>query len=44
MKHKIIATNISAFNALLDELIRRLEQVGEKIVKAKFLFNHDPYP
>ena len=36
MKHKIMAIDPAAFNALFDNLIRRLEQVGEKIVKVKF--------
>lgn len=41
MKHKIIASNLSAFDTLFDNLIRRLEQVGEKVVKAKFSFSND---
>lgn len=44
MKHKIIATDIEAFNTLFDDLIRRLELVSEKIVKAKFSVKHDLVP
>ena len=30
MKHKIMAIDLAAFNAIFDNLIRRLDQVGEK--------------
>lgn len=41
MKHKVIASNLAAFNTLFDDLIRRLEQVGEKIVKTRFTWDND---
>lgn len=41
MKHKVIASTLMAFNTIFDELIRRLEQVGEKIVKSRITLHHD---
>lgn len=41
MKHKIIASNLSAFNILFDALVSRIEQVGDKIVKTRFKFDND---
>lgn len=43
MNHKIKATNFTDFNTLFDCLVSRLEQVGEKIVKARFSFTSDTY-
>lgn len=41
MKHKITASNLSAFNILFDALVGRIEQVDDIIVKTRFNFNND---
>lgn len=41
MKHKIVASNLSAFNVMFDDFLKRCEEVGEKIAKAQFNWDND---
>ncbi len=39
MKHKVKARVFCEFCGLFDELVKRLDQCGERIVRSKFVFD-----
>lgn len=41
MKHKVIASSHASFAMLFDDLVRRLEQTKQVIVKARFSWDND---
>lgn len=41
MKHKIVASNLSAFNVMFDDFLKQCERTGEKIVRAQFNWDDD---
>lgn len=43
MKHKVEAFTITAFVPLFEELVKRLDQMGEEIVGSRFVFD-DQHP
>jgi len=44
MKHKIIASNLAAFDVVFDSFLERCKQTNEHIVRAKYQFNEDHGP
>lgn len=43
MKHKVIASSYSSFTTLFDELLRRLSQTNQTVVKSKFYWDNDSH-